>query len=92
MNPGFREGAWLPGLSPRSWPDTDQQVVCILLVCIWPESPQEVVESPWTLDHLWVESPQEVCRSLVPCELSGGQSKAKTLAFQSMIADECLPF
>lgn len=81
MNPGFREGAWLPGLSPRSWPDTDQQVVCILLVCIWPESLQEVVESP-----------QEVCRSLVPCELSGGQSKAKTLAFQSMIADECLPF
>lgn len=81
MNPGFREGAWLPGLSPRSWPDTDQQVVCILLVCIWPESPQEVVESP-----------QEVCRSLVPCELSGGQSKAKTLAFLSMIADECLPF
>lgn len=81
MNPGFREGAWLPGLSPRSWPDTDQQVVCILLVCIWPESSQEVVESP-----------QEVCRSLVPCELSGGQSKAKTLAFQSMIADECLPF
>lgn len=50
MNPGFREGAWLPGLSPRSWPDTDQQVVCILVVCIWPESPQEVVESPPPVD------------------------------------------